>query len=136
MLNTYVAKQICIAQICSDSGKGIYELTMKDEDTLSTAERQGYLGKDIAIQRAISKINSLKEKSGFHFYVTRDKGMMNCPCLIYFSYYMNGKRYQVSFHSYNYGFKRYIMKGTTHHQKWDRGSSRINCEKLIQQFQF
>lgn len=136
MINRYVAKQICIAQICSDAGKHLRELNMKDKKTLWKSEDQGYYGKDKAIQRAITKINSLGDKSGFHFYVTIDKDMMNDPCLIYFVFYIDGKRYQVSFHTYERSFEKYLKKGVSNRIRWDKKSSRCSCKKLIEVFDF
>lgn len=136
MLNRYVAKQICIAQICSDAGKYIHKLKMKDDETMRKSIDSGYCGKDKAIQRAISKINSLGDKSGFHFYVTIDKEMMNDPCLIYFVFYVDGKRYQTSFHSYEPSFEKYLKKGISNRIRWDKKSSRYSCKKLIESFDF
>lgn len=136
-LNRYIAKQICIAQICSDAGKGIRELSFEnDKTTLYKSVESRYAGKDIAIQRAISKINSLGNKSGFHFYVTNKSGMSYYPYIIYFDFKVNGKRYQVSFHSGNDIFEKYIKKGTSHRSTWDHESSRQACQKLVDVFGF
>ena len=137
MLNKYIAKQIVIAQICSDAGKHINELNLAEKNVLYRSINAGYDGKEEAIKRAIKKINSLgSKKSGFHFYVTHNSGNRFYPYLIYFNFEIYGERKQVSFHSANTEFERYVKKGTSHRITWDHKSSRGSCKALINMFDF
>lgn len=137
MLNKYIAKQIVLAQICSDAGKNIHELKLKEKNVLYRNIDAGYAGKEDAIKRAITKINSLGSvKSGFHFYVTNNSGNRYYPYLIYFNFEIHGERKQVSFHSANKEFERYVKKGTSHRITWDHKSSRGSCKALINMFDF
>lgn len=113
-----VAKAILDAQIASDGGKG----TTKTKHMNKYVWSKGYSLKDVNILKAINLIVSQKN-SQFRFKVVECEQFNSL--LVYFEAKINGKRYQVSFHSYGFDmFKKYLKHNEAVHISWDEKSSR------------
>lgn len=113
-----IARNIILAQVASDGGKYIEDIM----DIIPGAKYtwyQGYSLKDIHIEKAMKMIAANSGKTGYYYTVTRDKNINSY--LIYFSFKLEGKRYQVSFHSFN-NWQKYLSK--TQPTYWDHKSSR------------
>lgn len=133
-LQKEIARHIVLSQIASDAGKRIYELNIRNSS--ATANR-GYAAKDQHILAAIKLINNSRGQSGFYYYCVKKGDQNGNPSkIIYFSFKgEDGKRYQVSFHSFAGGeIKRMAQanKGLMIH--WDHKDSRLACAKLIELF--
>lgn len=120
-MNKAVLKNIYLAQMASDAGKGIYELPPWDN---KEKRGLGYPQKDEYILRAIGLIIR-KKNTGFSFYVTRCKDINSY--LVYFETTLGNELYQVSFHSYCSSLEKYLKKNSKHHTVWDEKSSRDTC---------
>ncbi len=120
-----IAELILRSQNASDGGKGIIELVSKGKSVRDN--RHGYAGKDQFIFLAISMI--VKGKSSFHFAVT-DGGFT--PYLVYFETRISGKKFQVSFHSFDRRLERF--KGKSFRIKWDHGSSRDSAATIYRHY--
>lgn len=117
------------AQYYSDRAKGIELLDIPYENGAYSCDSQHcYRMKDINILHAIRQINKEKN-SGFSFYVTVDNSGI-ADFLVYFNVFEDGKRKQISFHSFNVELKKYLKGSTSHKTKWDRKSSRKTCESF------
>ena len=113
-----VAKAILDAQIASDGGKNAEKTKHMNKYVWS----KGYSMKDTNILKAINLIVSQKN-SQFRFKVVECEQFNSL--LVYFEVKINGKRYQVSFHSYGFGmFKKYLKHNEAVHLSWDGKSSR------------
>lgn len=113
-----VAKAILDAQIASDGGKKAKKTKHMNKYVWS----KGYSMKDINILKAINLIVSQKN-SQFRFKVVKCEQFNSL--LIYFETKINGKKYQVSFHSYGFNvFKKYLKHNEAVHFSWDEKSSR------------
>lgn len=119
-----IIKNIILAQVASDAGKGIYIIRDYIPPILSkevkTAEYFGYKRKDFYIQNAIKIINTTP-RCGINYWCryALDQNGYGCM-LVYFDIKSNGKRHQISFHSpYNRTKldKFYHMGRTT---RWDK----------------
>jgi len=97
-INKTIAQAIVQAQIASDAGKGIYELSMKSH-TKRSAEHFKYGIKTLYILAAVKLIRC--NKTNFNYYITSIEGDQNGypSILVYFDFKVNGKRQQVSFHT-------------------------------------
>ena len=131
-LNNQIGRYIVCAQIASDAGKGIR--TLPEGQKISTQEAEamanGYYAKDAFITKAL-KLILRRPGSGFNFWVEKIDDDFT-PFIVYFSFKIDGVRFQVSFHttmwndilsqdwywSDRYNYRRYHM------QKWDGCSSR------------
>lgn len=128
-LNRYVAKQIILAQVASDAGKGIYLLGQELKQTIpiyKVYEKKGYYAKDTCIKKALKTIQS-KKNSGFFYHVK-----VAYPCnhnrhcfLIYFNFQIENMRFQVSFHSFSNMWRYVNQKCNTRWQK--KINSRTAC---------
>ena len=120
-----LAKAIVFAQVASDGGKHIRAIAHFSPLVWS----RGYDDKDAWIQKAIDLI--LKDKpADCHFYVSKDSEIANC--IVYFTFTIDGKRYQCSFHSFNLEFLRYSCSKCASH--WDEKSSRDAVCKLWEKY--
>ena len=113
MLNNKICKLLASAQIASDAGKDKYLMP----NYLGAIEN--YRGKDAYIFTAI-KTCIKKKNTGFNFFVEKD---IVTPYLVYFSFKYNGKKYQISFHSYDCRLEQFVSPNS-HYEYWDRESSR------------
>ena len=128
-LNESIANDIIYAQLSSDRGKRIYEMFeyIPDAEYISKKE---YSHKDYYIYDAIMTILKCKHHhSGFTFFVTQGD---TTPYLVYFSYKLHGKRYQISFHSYDSRLRPF-MNPQNIYMRWDHKVSRANAIKLYQE---
>ncbi len=126
MLDTYIAKCIIGAQVGSDAGKGIYQISEADP----WAADNGYDAKDYYIRKAIKAVIRNKE-SGVYFYVTPDyEGV--AEYIVYFNYKIDGVRKQISFHSFDKRLERYVTsKSKKCKTSWTyKRDSRDNCVEL------
>lgn len=133
-----IAKAIVFAQLASDGGKKIYDLI--DEVNCKGAHRcfkMGYSTKDANILKAIDLINKTRsEEVRYSVIATEDQNGYDSS-LIYFTFRLNGKRHQVSFHSPGMNkytaYRHYVKKSCTTH--WDaRVQSRWECLELAERF--
>jgi hypothetical protein len=142
-LSHYVAKQIVLAQTASDGGKvksgkltfGHWELlALRYATKIGYAYfKKGYLAKDWCILKAIEGI--LRDKnSGFTFYITRkefrdSREKRSTSFVIYFNFRLEGRRLQVSFHSFSdplWDYYSYGKRATA--TRWlGRSDSRESC---------
>ena len=114
-LNKFVAKQIVLAQIASDGGKGITDIA-RVVPIGHIYAKKGYRVKEICIQKALDAICGAKSPTGFSFFVTRgsfidSRGIRTCSYLVYFNFKLNGESHQISFHSFSEEFYCYYKKG-------------------------
>lgn len=123
-----IAKLVCLAQIASDAGKNIFELSIEGA---KEAKKYGYYVKDSYILKAIKKINKLHSKEWSYFILKAPDQNGSPSKIIYFLYRENGMRLQVSFHSFSGGeIKKLAAKAAGMTQRWDHKSSRKNCQIL------
>lgn len=123
-----IAREIILAQVASDGGKGIEEIK-KILPGSFPAFRDGYSAKDTHILKAISLIAKAHD-SAFRFHVQYHDG--DWSPIVYFSYPACGNRIQVSFHvPYCKEIYRWIKKGNKgFFSRWDHLNSREACIKL------
>lgn len=122
-----IANRLILAQIASDGGKGIEDLCelLGSYKSYHIAE-QGYKVKDIHILKAINFINVHHDRN-FHYGVLRNT--VGTPkYLVYFSFIIEGIKYQMSFHTYSDAFEKFVGKNPMH---WDKKDSREVAVKLF-----
>lgn len=121
-----IAKAIYHAQAASDGGKGISELQKWYAGSLRGA---GYPAKDTQILLAIDLINKSHSKT-FRYSVKRGRDQNGCSSfIVYFDFKIDGKREQVSFHSFNKKLWNYVKRSRASTWSKDR-SSRDSVELL------
>lgn len=137
-MNKHIAKKIALAQRASDIGK-YFKLSEEErcasdmlgdllgESVDARAINFGYRLKDEAIFDAIQGIGHNPE-CGFHFRVTIDDEK-KAKFIVYFDFRLNGKKVQVSFHSFDVRLCRYVEKQKGGH--WNRKSARNTCIELL-----
>ncbi len=132
-----IARSIILAQIASDSGKGIYTIQMHNENE-NAADKSvlfSYSIKEFHILRAIDKINCSK-KCNFNYWVEQSPDQNGYDSIIvYFDIKLMGKRKQVSFHTpLNKSSKKlrsFVNKGRK--TRWQKNcSSRETCKSLVE----
>ena len=124
-----IIKRIRDAQIASDAGKGIYELGCDDHDY--SIENERYNAKDRNILLAIKGICRLHDKS-IRFYVKDISYYSWDPkVIVYFDFKINGKREQVSFHSFSWRIREFAKNSRA--STWDRKSSRKAAERAYRE---
>lgn len=130
MLNKFIAMNLIKAQVASDGGKNdpcslLYKLTKIDNmNTFEHTFKKGYNVKDSCILKAIGKIIDTKD-TGFSFYVKRSffSGYKRTySYLIYFNFKIDGKREQLSFHSFSPKFKKYCKETSKFKTRWNKAS--------------
>lgn len=131
-----IAKAIVFAQLASDGGKGINDLVneVNGKDACKCFSL-GYKAKDGNIFKAIDLINRQKSEE-VRFYVRHAWDQNGyASYLVYFTFRLNGKRLQVSFHSPDRGWS-YLDKycENTSATYWDKDSSRRTCLILAERF--
>jgi hypothetical protein len=166
-INTKIAEYICLAQQASDAGKDRFIIFRnKDNKSLSTetttirrgrrdgcrntttaatstetaeknyAQSKGYDAKEEFILKIINLIR--KNKTHFNYWVTKDSDQNGYPSYIsYFDFKIEGKRFQVSFHTpktIGKKLEKYVSTGRK--TRWDRnpGGSVMACQKLIEYY--
>lgn len=127
-LNLNIAKCIVNAQICSDSGKGYYYDSLVYSSLAKAMRRKRYKGKDTQILKAIKLVNCQK-KSGFFYYVKADTSG-TAAYIVYFNFKLNGKRKQISFHSFDRRLEKFTNNACPTY--WDKKSSRETAIELAE----
>lgn len=128
-LNKKIAEHIILAQVASDGGKCLHDIRHIFGDKSDDVWEYGYQVKDNYIFAAIQLI--CRSHSNFYRYSVSEIGAGRY--LVYFSFKLNdGKRYQVSFHSFNENLEKFAK--TSKVTRWDKKSSREACVKLKEQF--
>lgn len=119
---------VAAAQAHSDEGKinkSLYGETVKVLNFTGKTCDGGYPGKDDAILAAIKIIDTHKYM-GVNYYV-KDNGK---NVIVYFNFKIDGKRYQVSFHSFSNKLRKLIGKGSS--CRWEKKMScRETCQTLL-----
>lgn len=137
-MNKQACKNIILAQIASDGGKGITELIDVIPNKLSEDAKKaweaGYEAKDELLERACLIVARHRDPD-IRFFVTNDKQRV-AKFIIYFDIKVDGKRWQASFHSFNVKRWRKWEKSTVASRgNWDHKNSRESCrivaEKLF-----
>lgn len=130
-LDLRVCKYLVLAQIASDGGKHLWFGKDDLSNSLSIGpvyRLKGYSVKDSEIIKAINTITRSKKSTGFHFYVKEVDGFRSRAFLVYFNFKLDGKRYQISFHSFNLKLEKFANdKFST---RWDKKSSRESAKVL------
>ena len=128
-LNEACARYLILTQVASDGGKYIDDIIDILPGPIGAYHR-GYKAKDEYLSKFLSLVTKVGPASGFHFYVT-DGGIT--PHLVYIWFRLNGRKRQVSFHSYDNALLKYKAY---HHgrykTRWDRlhDGSREACIDL------
>ena len=127
-----LAHAIVRAQACSDAGKKIFSLNLKDV-TSKKLIKMGYKAKDGQILKAIHIIlRNRADNAGVKYDVIKCTDA-EPPYLVFFTYYIKGEKRQVSFHTYSKKVGKFCRKSKV---RWDHKDSRRNCEELIKYFDF
>lgn len=145
-----ICKQIVLAQAASDYAKGHSELTHILKNTESNKKfydsdsRVCYDYKDKCIMNALKIIDNTPRCGVNYYYDWQPDQNGYQSILIYFDIKIDETRLQVSFHSFCPSLRTRINKkihdgkkpSKGRKTKWDHGSSRQNCEWLINHFGF
>lgn len=126
-VNAKIASLILRAQNASDGGKNINVLSSVRRGYRDNAA--GYGQKDVLIMNALTTICSTK--SSFKFSVQKDSERV-AYFLVYFETRIDGRKYQVSFHSYDERLRRFTKN--SHRMKWDRGNSRESAANIYRHY--
>lgn len=133
-MNKKISRAIILAQVASDGGKG-YRFFKGLVPNEYNAYYLGYDVKDDYILDAINLINRYGKSSGFSYYIGEsDLDTWNESAIVYFNFKINGKRYQVSFHTFGEEIisRRDEKKNDSHSTRWDKASSRKAAMKLVE----
>lgn len=127
-LNEACARYLILTQVASDGGKCIDDIIDILPGSIGAYYR-GYKAKDEYLSKFLSLVTKVGPASGFHFYVT--DGDIT-PYLVFVWFRLNGRKRQVSFHSYNDALLKYkthdCRRYATH---WDKlHGSREACIDL------
>lgn len=125
-IDKVISKYIILAQVASDGGKGINTLNNLFP-TSRLVSYKGYDVKNVYIKKAIHMIQKSKD-SIFRFYVKEDWKIANY--IVYFNFKLDGKRFQVSFHSFK-DWSRYKRKD--YQTRWNKRDSREACLRLYEE---
>jgi len=132
-----IARYIIAAQAGSDSGKGIRGETGARKNVIRGAVRYGYTAKLPYLMNALRLLKTNK-KSMFRWYVKQEDDQNGYDSiLVYFNFHIDGKPYQISFHTpYNLAppeLLDMVGKGTPTH--WRRNpNSRESTRELVKKF--
>lgn len=127
-LNEACARYLILTQVASDGGKCIDDIINILPGSIGAYHR-GYKAKDEYLSKFLSLVTKVGPASGFHFYVT--DGDIT-PHLVFVWFRLNGRKRQVSFHSYDDA----LLKYKTHDRRryathWDKlHGSREACIDL------
>lgn len=138
-LEASIARLVCLAQDASDSGKFESVLNFRNTDN-TTARERGYSVKTTYIMKAVKLINS-NPRCGWNYYVSGQTPDQNNydSVIVYFEYKGDGNhRYQISFHTpwslVPPSMETHMTKGRNTRWNHRSGSSRYNCQRLINMF--
>lgn len=129
-VNKKVAELILRAQNASDGGKNIDELVLCTSEKTYRDNKHGYAGKDMFIMKAIEMIARNRKNTNFRYSVVHDGEIADY--LVYFDTTINGKKYQVSFHSFNNDLERFIRKSFK--TEWDKKDSRRAAAEIYKAY--
>lgn len=135
-LNARIALEVVLAQICSDAGKGVEEVTITNERWLQGARWQGYRAKTAHILRAVTLINSAP-LGAWRYYIVKQADQNGYQSvLVYFEHHSKEcGRLQISFHTPFDGAPRALraLVGRGRKTRWDKnfGGSREACKSLV-----
>ena len=137
-INRAIAKAICQAQIASDAGKYIYEISPMKNRADASATRYKYRVKEDFILSALRMIRSSRS-SMFNYYCVQEADQNGYPSVVvYFDCKMPDGRCQVSFHTpLNKASDELVkMCGSGRKTRWDKmiGGSRVACQAMIDYF--
>ena len=128
-----IARAIVYAQMASDSGKNINRLYTKNIQMDDETKWKGYKAKDGFIKEAITLC--MKTKTNFRFHVAEGPDQNGNPSfIIYFTIKINGKREQISFHSFNKKLWKLTPKGEKTHWNRKPNGSFEGCKALIKYY--
>ena len=122
-----IARILYLAQSASDGGKGIYKLPNDSgvshyQDSYRICYKKAYAAKDSLIIRAIDLINRSHDKTvRFSVRESTDQNGQKCY-LVYFDFKVEGKREQVSFHSFNDELRKFVSNSKKSTWSKDRSS--------------
>lgn len=131
-MDKYIAKQIVLAQVASDGGKGQDDVLSRISSFLPIGEiycKKGYDAKDGCIIKAIKAIQR-NPQSGFKYHVKVDRTLYNGVhvFIVYFNFKMEGESYQISFHTFSNMWRFVNKKCSTRCKK--KYSSKESAIKL------
>lgn len=122
-----IMRLLYLTQAASDGGKGIYELPSDSGIAHMSDHSRGrytaaYAAKDACMMQAIELICRSHSRD-VRFCVTYADGEWNDTCyLVYFDFKVDGRREQVSFHSFNDGLRRFVRNSRRSTWSKDRSS--------------
>lgn len=125
-----IARLLLLAQAASDEGKGktLLSSLIVENKTRALAE-DGYSEKDIAIMELVQLLSRYPQRD-CHFYVCKDAQKV-AHYIVYFDVVFNGRRCQISFHSFDGRLKRFLSGSCNSHVEWSCWeSSRENAYEL------
>lgn len=117
-VNSKIAAHIVRAQAASDGGKG-KAYNWHNSQKAKTDNNAGYAHKDPAILAAINLINCCK--SNWKYAVKNCYDYNRPAWTIYFETRIEGEKIQISFHSFNSTFSKYV--NNSFRTKWDEKDS-------------
>jgi hypothetical protein len=125
-----ILRNLINAQIASDGGKSVFELPRTEKEW--AIAKAGYAAKDRYISDAIGLINSSRN-CGIYFSVTfcPELSEWNDCYIVYFNIKINGKRYQVSYHSFDSRFEPLARYETS--TRWTRKNSSRNILRELRE---
>ena len=124
-----MARLLVLAQASSDEGKNINTLSCLLPKRLYEKAYRGYPMKDICIYELLQLIAKHPQKD-VHFYVCKDDQKVS-KYSVYFDIVFNGRRAQISFHSFDGHLKRFLLGSRKSHVEWASWeSSRQNAYEL------
>ena len=126
-VNKEIAELLLRCQNASDGGKCIRMLCSSKKSV--TDNSHGYRAKDTFIMLMLGMIADKNSESDFRFAVTPG----DCtPYLVYIQTRIDGKKYQVSFHSLDRRLERFMRK--SFRIKWDHGNSRDSAITIYKHY--
>ena len=132
-MNKQAARRIILAQVASDGGKGIVELlNVMPNNLMPSAQKAwnaGYDVKDKLLEQAC-KIVACHNTYDIRFFVTEDKEGI-AKYIVYFDVYIEGRKWQVSFHSFDNRWAKWTKSSIPSRGHWDHKSSRETCINML-----
>lgn len=136
-----IMRQLVLAQVASDSAKGKFAESYEKFQGFATLKNSSkiwnYKIKDEAIIKALSLIDKTPY-CGVNYYVVRALDQNGCPSnIIYFTFKIDEKRYQISFHNFRSVVRKNYAepkKGLPCHWEGGIGGSREAAIKLIEKY--
>ena len=115
-----IGKLIRLAQIASDGGKSIRTSLIRTEEE-EMVYLAGYSAKDTLILQAIQLIARSKDRT-YRFSVTEGPDQNgNTSFIVYFDFKIEGKREQISFHSFNKKLRKFVKNSRA--STWSKDTS-------------